>query len=236
MDLTALKNIGLSEHEAIIYLALLEEGTTTAGKLADKTHLHRRTTYDVLNSLKEKGLVNYFEQGGITTYHSIDPERLASILEEKKAALQEIIPQLKAKRLEVKAKSLAYVYQGIKGIKTIFEDILDNPSYVAFGEGMKIVEYLGPFFDYFQREKKERNIKARVLMGEQFRNKKTVTGAYSKFRFLRGYQPPILTYIYGNKVAIIVWSETPTAFVIESKETSEGYRSYFELLWKNAKD
>lgn len=136
----------------------------------------------------------------------------------------------------MKARSLAYVYQGIKGIKTIFEDILDHPRYVAFGEGMKIVEYLGPFFDYFQREKKERNIKARVLMGEQFRNKKTVTGAYSKFRFLREYQPPILTYVYADKVAILVWGETPTAFVIESKEASEGYRSYFELLWKNAKD
>lgn len=235
MDLEALENIGLSTQEAVIYVALLE-GATTAGKLADKTHIHRRTAYDVLNSLKEKGLVTYFEKEGVTNYVAVDPELLSGILEERQSAIKELLPILKAKQEATKTKNLAYVYQGIKGIKTIFDDILNNKEYVAFGEGMKIVESLGSFFDYFQNEKKKRGIKARVLMGEQFRSQKTVTGSYSKFRFLKEYQPPVLTYIYANKVAIIIWSEIPTAFVIESKDTSDAYKSYFELLWKNAKD
>lgn len=234
MDLTALENIGLSNQEATVYVALLEEGATTAGKLADKTHLHRRTVYDVLNSLKEKGLLTYFEKEGVANYVAVDPERLVSILEERESAIKDILPELKLKQLEKKVKNIAYVYQGLKGIKTIFEDILDYKEYIAFGEGMKTVEFLGPFFDYFQKEKKKRKIRSKILMGEQYRTQWTVTGSYGEFRFLRDYQPPILTYVYGNKVAIIVWSETPTAFIMESKEAAEGYRSYFELLWKTA--
>jgi len=72
-------------------------------------------------------------------------------------------------------------------------------------------------------------------MGEDFRRQKTVTGAHGEFRFLKDYSPPVTTFIYSNKVATIIWGETPTAFVIESKEAAEGYRNYFELMWNVAK-
>ena len=43
-----------------------------------------------------------------------------------------------------------------------------------------------------------------------------------------------VTNIYGNKIAIIVWSEPPEAVIIENKDAAESYRSYFEVLWKAA--
>ncbi len=235
MDLTPLENLGLNLNEAIVYVALLEEGAATAGKIADKVHFHRRTAYDTLNSLKEKGFVSYFERDGVLRFAAIEPARLVNICREREAALQIIIPELALKQQEARIKTTAQVYQGLKAIKTIFEDILECREYIAFGEGMRIVESLGPFFDYFQKEKKKRKLKSRILMGEQYRHQKTVTGSYGEFRFLKGYQPPIITYVYGDKVAIIVWSESPTAFIVQSKEAAQGYRTYFDLLWKQAK-
>jgi hypothetical protein len=42
--------------------------------------------------------------------------------------------------------------------------------------------------------------------------------------------------IYGDKVAIIHWSkERPFAILINEKDIAQGYRNYFELLWKGAK-
>ena len=51
----ALLTLGLTRHEADIYLALLDTGQTTAGKLAEILSLHRRSVYDALESLQQRG-------------------------------------------------------------------------------------------------------------------------------------------------------------------------------------
>ncbi len=46
---------------------------------------------------------------------------------------------------------------------------------------------------------------------------------------------PTGVIIFGNKVATIVWRETPTAFVIKSKQVADSYKKFFEDMWKIAK-
>ena len=46
---------------------------------------------------------------------------------------------------------------------------------------------------------------------------------------------PIVTNIYGDKVAIILWTDSPEAVMIENKASADSYRAYFELLWKQAR-
>jgi len=46
---------------------------------------------------------------------------------------------------------------------------------------------------------------------------------------------PSSTVIYGNKTAIIVWSHPFLTILVENKEVSDSYRSYFNLLWNIAK-
>ena len=49
------------------------------------------------------------------------------------------------------------------------------------------------------------------------------------------YDTPASTWIYGDKVAIVVWSEPIIATLIRSKEVSKSYKQFFEFLWKNSK-
>ena len=51
----------------------------------------------------------------------------------------------------------------------------------------------------------------------------------------KSYITPAAVNIYGDKTATIVWTEKPIAFVVKSKEYSDSFRSYFNLLWKIAK-
>lgn len=235
METTALSYLGLKQHEIEVYLVLLKEGVANAGIISAKTHLHRRTVYDTLDSLKEKGFVSFFEKDKVTFYSAISSEKLMGIYKERMNELENILPYLKG--LEKKEKSLnqVRVYQGLKAIKTIFEEILEHKEYIAFGEGMKTVEFLGPFFDYFQKQKRLKKIKSRILMGAEYKKTKTVTGAFGEFRFIEEYRQPTLTYVYGKTIAIIIWSEIPSAFIIESKDAVESYKNYFNLLWKTAK-
>jgi len=47
---------------------------------------------------------------------------------------------------------------------------------------------------------------------------------------------PAVTTVYANKFSIILWPEIPEAIIIDNKETADSFRSYFEFMWKNAKE
>lgn len=54
-----LKALGLTEGEIKVYSAILNLGIATINKIHEKTGLERRTIYDVINKLIEKGLISY---------------------------------------------------------------------------------------------------------------------------------------------------------------------------------
>ena len=55
----ALKDFGLSEKEAKVYLTLLREGSCTITPLIKKTQFQKGSLYDMLERLMEKGVVSY---------------------------------------------------------------------------------------------------------------------------------------------------------------------------------
>ena len=56
MDTSALEDLGLSNAESRIYIALLESGPSKTGLIIDRTKLQSSTVYHILGSLIEKGL------------------------------------------------------------------------------------------------------------------------------------------------------------------------------------
>ena len=78
-----LQELGLSEAEAKVYLALLETGSTLAGQIIKKTGLHRGTTYQILQRLKEKGLVSSIIKGKKQYFEPASPDRLMDVLKER---------------------------------------------------------------------------------------------------------------------------------------------------------
>ena len=49
--LQELKQAGLTENESKVYLALVDNGSSLAGRISRLTGLHRRTVYDVTEML-----------------------------------------------------------------------------------------------------------------------------------------------------------------------------------------
>ena len=71
MDIKALENLGLSNVEAKVYLALLEVGSVVANKIAEQSGIHRRTVYDALETLIEKGLVSFVIEANKKYYYQL---------------------------------------------------------------------------------------------------------------------------------------------------------------------
>jgi len=80
---TQLKELGLSDNEIKIYLALLEHGILNPTQLAEKTGLHRSYIYDTLDRLLEKGIINTILINNKKNYQAIDPKVLREIFELK---------------------------------------------------------------------------------------------------------------------------------------------------------
>ena len=50
----------------------------------------------------------------------------------------------------------------------------------------------------------------------------------------KGTESEAVFNIYGDKIAIIIWSEPPEAVVIKNKSVSDSFKYYFDLIWKKA--
>src|SRR3989338_9820948 len=90
-----LEELGLTKTESKVYLCLLRKGSIPIGSITKDTGIHRRTIYDIIERLIEKGLVNYILNNDIKYFEAIDPERLLDILKEKEEKIKSILGELK---------------------------------------------------------------------------------------------------------------------------------------------
>ncbi len=233
-----LKKVGLGHNESKIYLTLLKLGPSMAGKIAKESNVDRSACYDSLKALVKKGLASYAIEANRKKFAAANPEKLNDYLNEKKNLVSEIIPEMKEMFNRTEEKSQVNMFKGLKGMKTVFEDILKN----AKGENLvidssgKFTEKMPYYFPHFKKGLEQNKIKVRhiVRKGKENTLHPSTTTEMRSFPKIVGEQK-ITTNIYGDKVALILWSDVPEAVIIKDKSAAEAYRSYFEILWKSAK-
>lgn len=227
-----LKDAGLTENEEKIYIALVELGPTLAGKISRKTGLHRRTVYDVTETLIEKGLVGYILENNRRIFSAVDPQRIIDKIEEKKHSLLPLIDSLKQKFKSSKSGEKTNFYRGKNGLKMVFESQLDYPEILILGATREAYNKMPYYFKWFNERRKEKKVKIRVITSDKTIQPKIL----AETRYLsEKYAQHMVLNIYGDNVAMILWGKNPFAIVIEQKEFASGYRKYFELLWKVAR-
>ena len=136
-------------------------------------------------------------------------------------------------------KQEAYIYRGQKGIRAYHNEIIkEDKAYFIFGAPKQSVDIMGEhFWENFQAKRIEKKIKVNMIFnpslkdfGEKLRNKYTEIKYFDK-----DFEPLTQTDVHENKIAIIVWTETPTLFLIEDKEVASSYKKYFYNMWEKAK-
>jgi len=114
-SMDSLKSIGLNLYERRLWVALLARGTSTAGELSSIANVPRSRTYDVLQSLAEKGFI-IVQTSKPIRYVAVNPEES---LERAKKKLEENFKETVDRIIEIKKspmiKELNDVYsQGLK--------------------------------------------------------------------------------------------------------------------------
>lgn len=176
MDTKLLEAIGLTKSEIKVYLALLELGSSTTGKIVEKSKASSSKIYEVLDKLIQKGLVSFIFKSGVKYFEAAPPERIMDYMEEKeekfsqqKEELEKIIPELDLKRKLSKYKSEATIYKGMKGLETAFYGALEllkpKDEMLVIGVPSRS-EPVNRFFVKFAKERAKRKIKMKIIFNE----------------------------------------------------------------------
>ena len=240
-----LESLGLSKNEAKTYLNLLKLGSVPAGPLIKDLGMHRAAVYNLLDILIDKGLVHYVVQANRKYFEAEKPERLFELIKSKQEKLkqqeqdlQKALPELELQRKLSKESQEGTIYKGKKGLKSIFEDVLKHPNkeFKVMGAPGKFKELFHAYFIHWQNRRAQANIKLKIIYDESVRKQKREKELkLVEIKYLPETNiTPSTTIIYGNKVAVIMWSDTPMAFLMRSQNVSDSYRNFFEILWNSA--
>ncbi|MFC1691843.1 TrmB family transcriptional regulator, partial [Nanoarchaeota archaeon] len=122
-----LKDLGFTEGEIKVYYALFDLGETTVGPISKKSGVTHAKVYPILEKLINKGLVSHVIKSNRKYFSAINPESLLEYidkkvrnLEEEKEKIKEIIPALLAKQKEQEKVQYSRVFEGMKGLKSLF--------------------------------------------------------------------------------------------------------------------
>lgn len=228
-----LELLGLTGNEAKVYLMLLRDGPSLAGRIAKNTGIHRRNVYDITLRLIEKGLVGYIVKNNRKIFEAVGPEKLRMILEERRKVLEENFDVMQAMFVGVKDKQETLFFSGKEGLKNIFESQLEEKGseVLILGASSLASEVLPFYFKWYNKDRVKNKIRVRIIASE-----KVGKVALSKVRYISGkYGNPLAINIWGDNVALILWKAEPLVILIRDKEISDSYRKYFEAMWSSAR-
>lgn len=242
--LTTLKDLGLSENEAKVYLASLSLGPSTILKIAKTAEIKRTTVYSLIESLKQKGLINIEVRGFKKLFAAENPEKLENILEERRKKLKSSLPEFLALYSLKGGESIIKYYEGLVAVKSIYEELLKDvkphEDYLVITHQQQWHDLDPEYFQKFTQRRAKLNIKIRMLMQDskiarEFKKNEKIYNA--KINILpRGISLITNLVIIPKKVVIHQLIPPIMAFVIENKSVIQMHRELFEIIWKSTAD
>jgi HTH-type transcriptional regulator, sugar sensing transcriptional regulator len=230
-----LEQLGLTQVEAKVYLALLENGNQQAGAITKLSGIHRRTVYDAISRLIEKGLISYIKSGKIRLYQATHPERLLELVKEQERGLSGHMAHLEALFDAQPSRHETVFFRGKKGLKALFDDQLkaENNTILMLGATPAAMDVLEFYLPQHDRARIKSGIKAKLLF-DRYQEIKRMP--LTEVRVLQTETPQdVVTCIYGDTVSIITFSDNPFGILIREQAIAEQYRNYFAILWKAAR-
>ncbi|HBF67383.1 MAG TPA: transcriptional regulator TrmB [Candidatus Magasanikbacteria bacterium] len=239
MDIERVLNeLGLQDKKAKVYMACLELGTAHASDIALRAGVQRTTVYEILDFLKQKGLINSTPKGHGTVFSAEPPEHLQKLLHDQERMLHKAMPELQSFFNAGKPRPKVRFYEGIEGVRTVFMDTLaaHENRLRAILSIADLHEFIGAqWFDEYTNERIASGKKLFVIRSES----REVGGIYPssthdnrELRFApRGMEFALTQYLYDNKVAIISTKKEGYGMIIESSDYYLTQSNLFDILW-----
>jgi len=240
MLLSTLKQVGLNEKQAKIYLAALELGETTIKEIAKKAEIKRTTIYDLLSEMLENGLIRQTVRGVKKKFIASSPEELQLIVQKREALLSQIMPTLNSMSNVGNVKPKIRFYEGRAGLMEIYQDTLKYSSEIlafASDDSAKVLRMDWATRYIRQRVNKKIYYKGIIaqstLIEKEFATKNQAQLRSTKMIDSKKYPISNEIMMYGHQKIAIISAKDAMGIIIESAEIYQTQKSIFELLWDN---
>ena len=240
MDLVKyLVSLGFEKQEAKVYLALLTLGEATVNDIAKHAHVIRTSCYYTLQKLHEKGVVHPYVKRKVHYWGAEGPRWLANRLDDQKANLNAIMPQLLAMQAVTGTKPTFTYYEGFNGVKEIFRDILkEKRNLLSLGSVEDAMALLGQQFRFFIAKRVSLGLSVRFITNKSVQTIAMQRRDEAELRHTHflpmSKEIKNMNFIYGDKLAIISLNrKLPGGVVIKDPDVVQTQSIMFEALWKD---
>lgn len=251
MDTQILENLGFTKGEIKVYFAMLKLGNTSSGQIIIDSGVSRSKVYEILERLKEKGLISESIRENIRYFEAVSPERILDYIKNREKQLREqeeefrkILPEISAKYKSVRERQEVKIYEGAEGIKTFYNELIDKlvkgDEYLAMtiSDQTGINKQIMRIFQNFHLKRGDKGVPAKIIYNIKDKTAQkqfnfTQTGRWQ--RRISEQDIPTGIAICKDIVATINWGEESKVFVVVCRENAERYRKFFYSLWKKAK-
>jgi len=251
--ISQIEELGLSNKEARVYIANLTLGPAGVQQIADTSGIKRVTTYVILESLVNLGLVSQTTKAKKTFFNAEAPENLGRLLEKReqslkdqKQQLEDLLPQLKDLKSIPAIAPVIKFYEGTEGIHTVVRAIFEESKKTGLKE-IYAVTNRDQLYNVFPDIGAMRTNPDRLASGfhskvlftttDEALKKVSDVGKNRESRYVSPGTFPIngdMT-IVGDKVTIVSLDKsTPVAVVIDSAELVQTFTTLFKLAWQAA--
>lgn len=233
-----LESTGLSENEAKTYLASLELGEATISRIAKKSGVKRTTSYLIMETLKEKGLISVFKKKSKTYFFAEDPRKLKEIIKETEEKIDRVMPELLSFANLIDKKPKIRYFEGVEGVMEVYRDTLRYPGQeiVAWGPENYIGSADEVFFEDYVSKRLEKKIWVRAIGPDtrwirKYTSRDKEQLRKSKLLPLEKFKTKIEIDLYGkNKIGLMSHKEG-IGVIIESQDIHDTLKEIFETMW-----
>jgi predicted transcriptional regulator len=229
----ALFALGLSEHEAAIYIFLAHEGVSNISSIAKGVHLSRVTTYTYIEKLLEKNLLLKTKHKERDLYEVCDPSSLIASLDEVHKEGSRALTSLSQALKKTLFIPKITIHTGRKELLDVYVNIAkDSPRGGTFFRYTSRTDDFG-FAPLYTGLREEKELERLVITSEH----KAERTKKDSNRFIKtvpkdfSFDDNVTLIIHGNKVTHIDYSSL-TGVTIESPQLARFQEKIFKLLWK----
>lgn len=246
-----LKNLGLTDKEARIYLALLQLGPATPYQIAKKAEIKRPTAYVIAEELVEKGLIVHVPGENPRRYIARTPDSFFEDAENKLSQAKSVLPELRSLQKGVEEKPSILYFEGVNGIEQALmhrAKELHNTEIVGFYADVSLMSpALLEVTEEFNKYRVRHHITARGIVTD---TEELRTLGFEKYFNLNDPQQAsiqakiISKDVYSSNASFeffpefikIIFYDSAQAIIIESPTVAHAMRQIFQMLWSRIGD
>ncbi len=241
--LKELEEIGLSEREARVYVASLELGPTTAQKISAKAQIARPTTYLIIESLRERGLMSTFREGKKNYFLAGKPSQLEYLiatqreeLERRSTAMSRIVGYVEKMNKGDDEKIDLFINEGPQSILEIQNFVLEgepDEEIIELTDQARVRKYLPPPTKCRKRTKIRTTKKHRCLIANMENENEGID--WNSRAVTKGSNMGADLYVHGDDVAFLILGQKIQTIRIRNADVAKTLKMLFSHAWDAAK-